>query len=196
MTGKEPGEEAVQAAAEVMLRHYDREYSSAHLTWRDFADDAREILQAAHRAQGARRRRMAGEPPADRARQLLEEALHLGMHGERAPGGNETWAEWHRKNEAYLRSLMPGDGGPLPLSAANQARLRGLAAEPIFQPEEAQAVPASVASETRMQPPLARMVLDFHGNHRLAHRFYWWASQGDMWSRFAAQPEAPGEELM
>lgn len=37
------------------------------------------------------------------ARQLLEEALHLRMHGERAPGGDETWAGWDRKAEAYLR---------------------------------------------------------------------------------------------
>jgi hypothetical protein len=38
------------------------------------------------------------------ARRLLEYALHLRMHGERAPGGNETWAEFDRRCEAYLRS--------------------------------------------------------------------------------------------
>jgi len=38
---------------------------------------------------------------------LLEEALHLRMHGERAPGGNETWRDWDRKAETFLRSLLP-----------------------------------------------------------------------------------------
>ena len=48
-------EAAIQAAAEVMLRQYDSEYSAAHLTWRDFADSAREILEAAEDC-----RRLAG----------------------------------------------------------------------------------------------------------------------------------------
>src|SRR5258708_2203621 len=36
---------------------------------------------------------------------LLEEALHLRMNGERAPGGTETWATWDRDAEAFMRSL-------------------------------------------------------------------------------------------
>ena len=36
--------------------------------------------------------------------QLLELALHLRKHGERAPGGNETWADFDRKAEDYLRT--------------------------------------------------------------------------------------------
>jgi len=40
-------DDAVQAAAEVMLRQYETEFSAPHLTWRDFADPAREILEAA-----------------------------------------------------------------------------------------------------------------------------------------------------
>lgn len=39
------------------------------------------------------------------AQQLLEEGLHLCAHGERAPGGDETWAEWALKVETYLREL-------------------------------------------------------------------------------------------
>ncbi len=39
----------------------------------------------------------------DQAVALLEEALHLRMNGERAPGGNETWADWDKKAELYLR---------------------------------------------------------------------------------------------
>lgn len=38
------------------------------------------------------------------ARRLLEEALHLRANGERAPGGTETWQQWERKAEEYLRS--------------------------------------------------------------------------------------------
>jgi hypothetical protein len=46
----------------------------------------------------------------DEAVRLLEEALHLRMHGERAPGGNETWREWDRKTEAFLRSRHDAPG--------------------------------------------------------------------------------------
>jgi hypothetical protein len=38
---------AVRHAAEVMLRNYDSQYNADHLTWRDFADDARAVLDAA-----------------------------------------------------------------------------------------------------------------------------------------------------
>jgi hypothetical protein len=40
-------DDAVEAAARVMFRDYERQYSAGHLTWRDFADDAREILESA-----------------------------------------------------------------------------------------------------------------------------------------------------
>jgi hypothetical protein len=36
---------------------------------------------------------------------LLGEVLHLQMHGERAPGGNETWADLDLRLETFLRSL-------------------------------------------------------------------------------------------
>lgn len=39
-------EAAVQAAAEVLLRDYESEYSAAHLTWRDFESLARRVLEA------------------------------------------------------------------------------------------------------------------------------------------------------
>lgn len=38
---------AVQVAAERMLRRHEPEHSAAHLTWRDFAGDARAALDAA-----------------------------------------------------------------------------------------------------------------------------------------------------
>jgi hypothetical protein len=51
----------------------------------------------------------AETPPA--ARRLLEEALHLRMNGERAPGGNETWREWDRRAEMFLRAMShQGEG--------------------------------------------------------------------------------------
>ena len=40
----------------------------------------------------------------DEAIRLLEEALHLRQNGERAPGGNETWAQWERNAEEFLRT--------------------------------------------------------------------------------------------
>lgn len=42
-----PGAEAITAAATVLLRQYDSEYNADHLTWRDFADQATEVLTAA-----------------------------------------------------------------------------------------------------------------------------------------------------
>lgn len=39
----------------------------------------------------------------DAARRLVEDALHLRTVGERAPGGTETWADWDRRAEAFLR---------------------------------------------------------------------------------------------
>jgi hypothetical protein len=39
-------EGAVQRAAEVSLRQYESEYSAGHLTWRDFAAEVTEILDA------------------------------------------------------------------------------------------------------------------------------------------------------
>lgn len=35
--------------------------------------------------------------------QLLRDVHHLRVHGERAPGGNETWAEFDRRCEDFLR---------------------------------------------------------------------------------------------
>jgi hypothetical protein len=40
-------DEAVQRAAGVMLSQYGSQYNASHLTWRDFADDARAVLEAA-----------------------------------------------------------------------------------------------------------------------------------------------------
>jgi hypothetical protein len=42
---------------------------------------------------------------ATQAVQLIKYALHLRMHGERPPGGDETWAEFDRRAEAFLRGL-------------------------------------------------------------------------------------------
>ena len=46
--------------------------------------------------------------PASTARPLVEQALHLCQNGERAPGGDETWAGWVRDAEAWVRSQWPG----------------------------------------------------------------------------------------
>lgn len=47
-----------------------------------------------------------------RLRAVLEEALHLRMCGERAPGGSETWRDWDRKAEQVLRAGIGTGAGP------------------------------------------------------------------------------------
>jgi hypothetical protein len=42
---------------------------------------------------------------------LLEEAMLIRVHGERAPGGKENWRDWDRKAEAMLRSTLPPETG-------------------------------------------------------------------------------------
>lgn len=43
------------------------------------------------------------EPRSAAAIELLAYALHLRQNGERAPGGDETWAEFDRRAEELLR---------------------------------------------------------------------------------------------
>lgn len=64
-----------------------------------------------------RRRLMAGTYKAPLTR-VAEEALFLCQHGERAPGGTETWGKWTVKAEALLRSTVPPGRGPLTLDEA------------------------------------------------------------------------------
>lgn len=45
------------------------------------------------------------------ALQILDYAMILRMHGERAPGGNETWAEFDRVAERFLRKVRRMEGG-------------------------------------------------------------------------------------
>lgn len=47
MTTPSIADAAVQAVAEQMLARYDKEFDASHLTWRDFADDARADLTVA-----------------------------------------------------------------------------------------------------------------------------------------------------
>lgn len=42
------------------------------------------------------------DSPAETATALVEYAWHLRHYGERAPGGDETWAEWDRRAYAWL----------------------------------------------------------------------------------------------
>lgn len=43
---------------------------------------------------------------------LIEYAFFLRQYGERAPGGNETWREWHTAAEIWLRSHDHTFAGP------------------------------------------------------------------------------------
>lgn len=42
----------------------------------------------------------------DQLKKLTEEALHLRMYGERAPGGNENWHDWDTKTDRALRAML------------------------------------------------------------------------------------------
>lgn len=46
----------------------------------------------------------------DNAVTLLREALFLRQNGERPPGGSETWHDWDRRAERFLRGLLPPEG--------------------------------------------------------------------------------------
>lgn len=53
-------------------------------------------------------RRALADHETGRAERLVEQALHLRMYGERAPGAPtdptaETWAEWERRAQAWAR---------------------------------------------------------------------------------------------
>lgn len=54
---------------------------------------------------------MPATPEPDAAIRLLEAALHLYQNGEHAPGGTETWAQWERGAEVFLRSRLDGRTG-------------------------------------------------------------------------------------
>lgn len=72
---------AVQAAAEVLFRDYESQYSAGHLTWRDFADLARKTLEAAIGASAAIVAEYGWTPPepasadARRVRTVLAQVL-------------------------------------------------------------------------------------------------------------------------
>lgn len=45
------------------------------------------------------------------ATKLLDYAYILRAHGERAPGGNETWREFDRRLEAFLQATLDKETG-------------------------------------------------------------------------------------
>jgi hypothetical protein len=65
-------------------------------------------LQARLTAEG-RMKFMSGTYKAPLTR-VAEEALFLRQHGERAPGGSETWRDWDLSAERVLRSGLPVTG--------------------------------------------------------------------------------------
>ena len=66
----------------------------------------------------------------DTAVRLLEAALHLRMNGERAPGGNETWAGWQHETEEFLRVRLDrvGKSAVTVEGAAERERIKALGA--------------------------------------------------------------------
>lgn len=66
---------------------------------------------------------------------LLRQALHLRMNGERAPGGNETWRDWDLKAEAYLRGFDEGSQLQADADLAHQAYDPVVAVPPARNPQ-------------------------------------------------------------
>jgi hypothetical protein len=50
--GGQPWADNIEAASMVLFRDYESQYSASHLTWRDFADLARAVIEAARSAGG------------------------------------------------------------------------------------------------------------------------------------------------
>jgi len=72
-----------------------------------FASQAIVLERARHERDELRRRLGLREERYVEAVRLLEYAFHLRVHGENAPGGRETWREFDRQVEDFLRSHAP-----------------------------------------------------------------------------------------
>lgn len=94
-------DEAIHLVAERMFRRYESEYSASHLTWRDFADDARADLEAA-------------APLLERAicRKMARDILALAAEDENAEKKGARHAGPYGDMRTSLRRLARGE--PLP----------------------------------------------------------------------------------
>jgi len=64
------------------------------------------VLLRARRERDALARRLTKRHQEQkRAQAIIEYALHLRMHGENAPGGDETWSQFDRMAERFLRGV-------------------------------------------------------------------------------------------
>lgn len=71
-------------------------------------DDAKRRLAVMEDAYTAAQKQSAARyEELTEANRLLNLAMHLRQHGENAPGGTETWAQFDREAETYLRWGAP-----------------------------------------------------------------------------------------
>ena len=73
------------------------------------APDSTDSAEQASGVDGSRGGDSNGSTGRTEALALLRYALHLRQHGERAPGGNETWHEFDQRAEALLRGIDDAD---------------------------------------------------------------------------------------
>jgi hypothetical protein len=88
------------AASQADLTRVERERDEARTSVRAYAARTFELLDE---RDSARAELATATDELEQAIVLLGYALHLRMHGECAPGGNETWDRFDRDAEAFLR---------------------------------------------------------------------------------------------
>jgi hypothetical protein len=116
------GDEVYRAAARVYWRDNPNAERYADAGFRAAIDaaraqplaelaDATRLLRTSHEVRTALAADLAQAiRELDQARAILDYALHLRTYGENAPGGNETWREFDRRCETYLRGETTDDG--------------------------------------------------------------------------------------
>lgn len=104
-------EAAVQAAAEVLYRDYESEYNASHLTWRDFAGQARQVLTAAASAAPPPAGRDALEQLAAKWKQEADDANPAA--GLPSPAQEQARRAAVRQKRICTRQLLDALGTPI-----------------------------------------------------------------------------------
>lgn len=131
-----PGAPRPTPHLDAVKRERDEALAAAAELGRTFAAQAEVLLRARRERDSLTRLLAVRFETQARATRLVELAMHLRMHGERAPGGNETWAEFDRMADQFLHACVPS-WGPQDASEAMPEALFGGDAGPEWMHEGA-----------------------------------------------------------